>query len=356
MSIEIKNITKKFGDFTALKDVSLLIPEGKLLSLLGPSGSGKTTLLRIIAGLEAFDSGAISFHGKAAGNDIRSRKVGFVFQHYALFRHMTVFENVAFGLRVRRRKFRLLKSEIRDRVFQLLKLVQIERLSDHYPSQISGGQRQRVAFARSLAVEPEVLLLDEPFGALDAKVRKELRRWLRRLHEEIRITSVFVTHDQEEALDISDMVVIMNEGRIEQTGSPHHVYDRPANPFVFQFLGSVNLFRTKIHDGVARIGNVEIESPDLKGVSDISAVVYIRPHDVEICRHLNGKQGVEAVISHINTNGSIVHLELDTQVGERIDVELSRERFRKLNFQDGEIVFAILKNPSIFTGALKEQR
>jgi sulfate/thiosulfate transport system ATP-binding protein len=240
MSIEARNIRKSFGSFAALAGVDILVPAGKLVALLGPSGSGKTSLLRIIAGLEYADpgSGRILFHGEDVTEvPAGKRKVGFVFQHYALFRHMSVFENIAFGLRVRRRKERPPETVISERVNRLLELVQLEGLGQRYPAQLSGGQRQRVALARALAVEPKVLLLDEPFGALDAKVRKELRRWLRRFHREIRLTTIFVTHDQEEALEVADEVVIMNQGRIEQVGSPQEIYDRPASPFVHEFLG-----------------------------------------------------------------------------------------------------------------------
>src|SRR5579884_744079 len=237
MSIEARNITKRFGSFTALDNVTLEVGAGTLTALVGPSGSGKTTLLRIIAGLELPDSGSIYFHGEdATDRHVRERQVGFVFQHYALFRHMTVFENVAFGMKIRPRHSRASKEEIRKKVDELLDLVQLRWLSDRFPSQLSGGQRQRIALARALAIEPKVLLLDEPFGALDAKVRKELRRWLRRLHDEVHITSVFVTHDQDEAMEVADTVVIMNEGRIEQMGSPQEVYEKPANPFVYGFL------------------------------------------------------------------------------------------------------------------------
>jgi sulfate transport system ATP-binding protein len=233
MSIEVRNICKQFGSFAAVDSVSLQVGPGELLALLGPSGSGKTTLLRMIAGLESPDSGSILLKGEDATNhNPARRRVGFVFQHYALFRHMTIFENVAFGLRVQSRDVRPTKAKIRDKVLQLLSLVQLERLAEHYPSQLSGGQRQRVALARALAVEPKLLLLDEPFGALDAKVRKELRRWLRRLHDEIHIASVFVTHDQEEALEVADRVAVMNQGRLEQIGTPQEVYDNPANSFV----------------------------------------------------------------------------------------------------------------------------
>ncbi len=243
MSIEVEHIRKRFGAYEALRDVSLRIETGELVALLGPSGSGKTTLLRIIAGLELPDSGVIRLNGEdATQSTARDRQVGFVFQHYALFRHLTVFENIAFGLRVRPKSTRPPEKEIRDRVRKLLDLIQLDWLGDRYPNQLSGGQRQRVALARALAVEPRVLLLDEPFGALDAKVRKELRRWLRRLHDELHVASVFVTHDQEEALEVSDRVAIMNQGQIEQLGTPAEVHDNPATAFVHEFLGDVSLF------------------------------------------------------------------------------------------------------------------
>src|SRR6187397_3105946 len=246
MSITAQNVTKRFGDFVALDNVSVECPAGQLVALLGPSGSGKTTLLRIIAGLEVPDSGTVLFHGEDATDaDVRERRVGFVFQHYALFGHMTIFENVAFGLRVRPKAVRPDEAAIRAKVAELLALVQLDRLADRFPHQLSGGQRQRIALARALAVEPKVLLLDEPFGALDAKVRKELRRWLRKFHEEIHLTTLFVTHDQEEALEIADDVVIMNQARIEQVGTPQEVYDRPASPFVYQFLGNVNVLKAQ---------------------------------------------------------------------------------------------------------------
>lgn len=241
MSIEIRNVSKQFGDFQALRDVNLDIKSGELIALLGPSGCGKTTLLRVIAGLETADVGTIHFSGEDTTDvHVRDRNVGFVFQHYALFRHMTVFENVAFGLRVKPRKERPSEAQIREKVMNLLKLVQLDWIADRYPSQLSGGQRQRIALARALAVEPKVLLLDEPFGALDAKVRKELREWLRRLHDEVHVTTVFVTHDQEEALEVADTIVVLNEGRIEQIGSPDELYDAPANHFVMSFLGEVS--------------------------------------------------------------------------------------------------------------------
>jgi sulfate transport system ATP-binding protein len=242
MSITLKDVGKRFGSFVALEAVSLEIASGELVALLGPSGSGKTTLLRVIAGLEWADAGQVLFHGQdATGTHVRERRVGFVFQHYALFRHMTILENVAFGLRVRPRNERPAEHHIREKVKALLELVQLDWVAERYPHQLSGGQRQRIALARALAVEPKVLLLDEPFGALDAKVRKELRRWLRRLHDEVRATTVFVTHDQDEAREVADRVVVMNRGRIEQVGEPREVYERPATPFVREFLADVEL-------------------------------------------------------------------------------------------------------------------
>ncbi|WP_430009692.1 sulfate/molybdate ABC transporter ATP-binding protein [Methylophaga lonarensis] len=255
MSIRVENISKNFGSFVALDDITLDLPEGQLTALLGPSGSGKTTLLRIIAGLEQPDKGIIEFYGKDQTHQhVSERGVGFVFQHYALFKHMTVFENVAYGLTVKPRSERPSKAEIADKVMRLLELVQLDWTAHRYPSQLSGGQRQRIALARALAVEPKVLLLDEPFGALDAKVRAELRRWLRKLHDEIHVTSVFVTHDQEEALEVSDRIVVMNHGRIEQEGTPDEVYEHPATPFVYGFLGSVNLFHGRYEQHEIEVG------------------------------------------------------------------------------------------------------
>jgi sulfate transport system ATP-binding protein len=269
MSIEIKNLHKRFGSTVACDNLNLHIPSGELVALLGPSGCGKTTLLRIIAGLEVPDTGSVHFEGEdTTHTHVRERQVGFVFQHYALFVHMSIFENVAFGLRVRPKASRPSEEQIRSRVMELLKLVQLDGVAGRFPHQLSGGQRQRIALARALAVEPKVLLLDEPFGALDAKVRKELRRWLRRLHDDVHVTSVFVTHDQDEALEVADRVVVMNQGRIEQVGSPDEVYDHPASPFVLQFLGDVNLFHGRIgHTGAP--GSAD----------DIS---FVRPHELEI--------------------------------------------------------------------------
>ena len=275
MSIEVRNLQKRFGTTVVCDNLSLDIPAGELVALLGPSGSGKTTLLRIIAGLEVPDSGSVLFHGEDATEaDVRERRVGFVFQHYALFGHMTIFENVAFGLRVRPKAVRPEEAKIRAKVAELLALVQLDRLADRYPHQLSGGQRQRIALARALAVEPKVLLLDEPFGALDAKVRKELRRWLRRLHDEMHVTSVFVTHDQEEAMEVADRIVVMNQGRIEQDGAPDEVYDHPASPFVLQFLGDVNLFRGASATSAA--------GRDPAGFQGDARTAYVRPHELQV--------------------------------------------------------------------------
>jgi sulfate transport system ATP-binding protein len=319
MSIELHGIVKHFGSFTAVDNVDLTIETGELLALLGPSGSGKTSLLRIIAGLEAPDAGNVSFHGKdATGTHARDRQVGFVFQHYALFGHLTIFENVAFGLRVRPRRQRLPEAEIAKKVTTLLELVQLDWLADRYPHQLSGGQRQRIALARALAVEPRVLLLDEPFGALDARVRQELRRWLRRLHDEVHVTSVFVTHDQEEALEVADRVVVMNHGRIEQIGAPADVYDHPATPFVFEFLGHVNRLPSVAPNG----GNA-----------------FARPHDIAVDR-APADSALAARFVHGSAIGPTARLEFALEPSaQTINVELPRERFRELGLRPGEMVY-----------------
>lgn len=341
MSIEVHQITKRFGGFIALQEVDLPIPTGELVALLGPSGSGKTTLLRIIAGLETPDRGSVLFDGEDAATwSARDRRVGFVFQHYALFRHMSVLENIAFGLRVRPRKLRPPEAEIRTRVHELLGLVHLEGLATRYPSQLSGGQRQRIALARALAVEPRVLLLDEPFGALDAKVRQELRRWLKRLHHKLQITSIFVTHDQEEALEVADRVVVMNGGRVEQVGTPEEVYEHPANPFVCHFLGSVNLFHGRVDPGQVRPGNLEICSLEHANTPELSAVGYVRPHEVEVERHRNGGESIEAIVEHIHPIGPIVRLEVQRRdTGDLIEAQLSKERYQELALKMGELVF-----------------
>jgi sulfate transport system ATP-binding protein len=349
MSIEAIDVTKKFGNFTALERVSLEVPSGELVALLGPSGSGKTTLLRIIAGLEFADSGTVRFDGRdITEHSARERREGFVFQHYALFRHMTVFENVAFGLKVKPRPIRPSKQEIGAKVRQLLKLVQLDWLADRYPSQLSGGQRQRIALARALAVEPKVLLLDEPFGALDAKVRLELRRWLRRLHDEIHVTSFFVTHDQEEALEVADRVVVMNEGKIEQVGSPEQVYDHPATPFVYNFLGNVNLFHSRVIDGKARIGSLEMEVPGNTN-PDGQAVVYVRPHLLDIEQQPTGADHFRARVKHINRTGPLVKIELMTEWGDLVNVEMSQERFTNLGLKSDLDVFVKPREVRVFS-------
>ena len=350
MSIEVRGVSKRFGGFEALRDVSLEVPAGELVALLGPSGSGKTTLLRIIAGLEAADSGSILFHGEdATTRDVRERQVGFVFQHYALFRHMSVFENVAFGLRVRPRAVRLPNAGIHQRVMNLLKLVQLDWLADRYPSQLSGGQRQRIALARALAVEPRVLLLDEPFGALDAKVRKELRRWLRRLHDEMHVTSVFVTHDQEEALEVADRVVVMNEGRIEQEGSPEAVYDRPATPFVYGFLGDVNLFHGRVERGKVRFAGTDYDAPEYAEESDRAAIAYVRTFEIDLSPARNGGPAIEAVVRHVRAFGPIVRLELErVDGGEILEAVIPRARYEELNLQRNARVFATPRSARVF--------
>ena len=343
MSIEVRNLSKQFGTFAALRDVSLEVRSGELLALLGPSGSGKTTLLRVIAGLDVADAGQVLFQGEdATEQHVRERQVGFVFQHYALFRNMTIFENVAFGLRVRPKDVRPPDAEIRERVHELLKLVQLDWLAERYPHQLSGGQRQRIALARALAVEPKVLLLDEPFGALDAKVRKELRSWLRRLHDDMHITSVFVTHDQEEALEVADRVVVMNEGRIEQIGTPDEVYENPASPFVYEFLGNVNLFHSRLHRGRAWIDGIEVDAPEHAEAEELAAVAYVRPHDIEVARTAQGDTALAARVTHVLSVGPIVRLELvrdDSEDKNPIQVEISKERFRELQLVRGDQVF-----------------
>jgi sulfate transport system ATP-binding protein len=344
MSITATNIRKTFGGYTALDGVDLRVPSGKLVALLGPSGSGKTTLLRIIAGLEFADpgSGRIEFNGEDVTNvHAGKRGVGFVFQHYALFRHMTVFENVAFGLRVRRRN-RPSRGEIAERVRSLLKLVQLEGLEARFPAQLSGGQRQRVALARALAVEPKVLLLDEPFGALDAKVRKELRRWLRRFHEEIHLTTVFVTHDQEEALEIADEVIVMNQAKVEQVGTPQAVYDRPASPFVYQFLGNVNVLRAQslagMDAGAARMATLQADGD-----------IYVRPHDIEILPDRPGAAGIAAVLRYVHAAGPQARLTLErVETREPLEVEISRPELAQLGLKVNDLVRLRLRQARSF--------
>ncbi len=350
MSIQIKNVTKSFGSYTALRNINLDIQTGELVALLGPSGSGKTSLLRIIAGLEAANQGTILFDEHDITNSApKERQVGFVFQHYALFKHLTVFDNIAFGLRVRPRKTRPSKAATNKKVEELLKLVKMEGLAERYPAQLSGGQRQRIALARALAVEPKVLLLDEPFGALDAKVRKDLRRWLRRLHHNIQVTSVFVTHDQEEAMDVADRVVIMSDGGIEQTGTPEEVYERPQTPFVYHFLGQVNLFKGRIKDGKVTYGNLEVETPEYENRENSVATAYYRPHHIRIERQSPSKGAIEATISRVHIVGPIVNLELIACHNEEcIEAEISKERYEELDLRVGELVYASPSHVKVF--------
>jgi sulfate transport system ATP-binding protein len=330
MAIEVRDVSKGFGKFIALDNVSFTVPSGELVALLGPSGGGKTTMLRIVAGLEAADSGTVLLEGEdATDRSAKDRGVGFVFQHYALFRHMTVFENVAFGLRVRPRSRRPSHQEIERKVRDLLELVQLDFLADRLPSQLSGGQRQRIALARALAVEPKVLLLDEPFGALDANVRRELRRWLRRLHEEIHLTSVFVTHDQEEAIELADRVVIINHGVIEQDGTVEEVVEHPATAFVMNFFGAVNVFR---------------------GHSEPGRTAYARPHEVDVTRTppAGANGSVAARVDDIRLAGAVVRLTLLTADGTTIHVEMTRDRFDRLGLQRGEAVYAAPSHLRVF--------
>jgi len=332
MSIEVRQITKIFGTFKALDNINLSVKTGELIALLGPSGSGKTTLLRIIAGLETADGGEILFHGDDAKNKkTKDRNVGFVFQHYALFRHMTVFENIAFGLKVKPKKLRPTKDQIKNKVHELLKLVQLDWVADRYPSQLSGGQRQRIALARALAIEPKVLLLDEPFGSLDAKVRKELRQWLRRFHDNLHITTLFVTHDQEEALEVADKIVVMNQGKIEQTGSPEDVYHNPASVFVLNFLGNVNIFHARTES--------ENKTDGVK-----PKVIYVRPHELTVTRLPLSEDSVKVKIVFVNPAGSVVKIDSRSQDGHVYQIEISQENFKMLKLSKKDEVYLTPKN------------
>jgi sulfate transport system ATP-binding protein len=352
MSIEVRGITKLFGSYTAVDNVSLKVADGELVALLGPSGSGKTSLLRMIAGLERPNQGQILFEGQdATRREAKDRRVGFVFQHYALFRHMSVFENVAFGLRVRPRDTRPPEDVIQDKVMSLLRMVQLDWLSDRLPSQLSGGQRQRVALARALAVEPRVLLLDEPFGALDAKVRQELRRWLRRLHDEIRLTSVFVTHDQEEALEVADRVVVMNQGHIEQIGSPQEIFDRPATPFVIRFMGNVNVFRGRVQSGKALLGPLAIDYPQHPHAEERAAAGFTRPYDLDVERTDEAGEGLWATLRHVMPAGGLVRLEFEGGDGALLRVEIARDRHEDLSPQLGERLYLRPRRVRVFLDA-----
>lgn len=350
MQIEVYEISKRFGHFIALDDVSLRISSGEFVTLLGPSGSGKTTLLRIIAGLEIPDKGKILFNGEdVSARHPRDRGVGLVFQHYALFRHMTVFENIAFGLRVRRRKMGFSEKQISSRVEELLHLVRLEGLAQRYPHELSGGQRQRVALARALAVEPQVLLLDEPFGALDAQVRVELRSWLRELHDRIGLTSVFVTHDQEEAFELADRVAIFNNGRIEQVGSPKEVWDHPASPFVCGFLGSVNIFHGRVSQGKVQIGSIELDMPEVNLDTGTAVLVYVRPREVELSLDASKDTHLAGRVRRLLPAGPVVRVHVDPwDGGERILVELDQDIHETLKIQPGQDVFVRPRRFRIF--------
>ncbi len=350
MAIEVLNINKRFGNFIALDKVSLNFPAGQLTALLGPSGCGKTTLLRIIAGLEQADAGQVILDGAdASARHVRERQVGFVFQHYALFKHMSVFENIAFGLRVKPRNVRPSEEAIRKKVHQLLELVQLDWLADRYPPQLSGGQRQRIALARALAVEPRVLLLDEPFGALDAKVRKELRRWLRRLHDELHVTSIFVTHDQEEALEVADQVVLMNKGKVEQVGAPDEVYNHPASPFVYGFLGNVNLFHGRVHEGVLEAGGIAFDAPNHAAAQDARGIGFVRPHDIEIDRYAPDTPGIVVQLRRAHAIGPLAQLELERQDNrEMIEAVISSDRYAQLQLKEGETLLVRPKRLHVF--------
>jgi sulfate transport system ATP-binding protein len=321
MAIDVKGVTKRFGDFVALDDVSIKVPDGGLTALLGPSGSGKSTLLRVIAGLEQPDEGQVLIEGEDnTGTRVQDRNVGFVFQHYAAFKHMTVFDNIAFGLKIRGKG----NGAIRERVKQLIDLVHLTGFDRRFPNQLSGGQRQRMALARALAVEPRVLLLDEPFGALDAKVREELRTWLRRLHDEVHVTTIFVTHDQEEAMDVAEQIIVMNDGAVEQSGEPRDLYENPASEFVMAFVGPAH-----------RLGEA-----------------WVRPHDVEVRHEPNG-QTIEALIDRIVHLGFEVRVELTLEGGEHFSVQLTRDQVEELELAEGQIVFVRPRASRTFsTGAV----
>ena len=350
MSIEISGVNKRFGDFVALDDVTVSIPTGQLTALLGPSGGGKSTLLRIIAGLDSADSGTISIEGvDATRMPPQKRNVGFVFQAYALFRHMNILDNVAFGLRVKPRHLRLPERQIKSNVKELLELVQLGWLAHRYPAQLSGGQRQRIALARALAVEPRVLLLDEPFGALDAKVRKELRRWLRRLHDDLHVTSIFVTHDQEEALEVADQVVLMNKGRVEQLGAPDAVYNHPASPFVYSFLGNVNLFHGRVHEGVLASGDASFALADHATVQDSKGIAYVRPHDLDVERYTPGAEGIVVKLRRAHAIGPLAQLDLErADNAELIEAVIPNERYSQLHIKEGDTLLVRPRRMHVF--------
>jgi sulfate transport system ATP-binding protein len=345
MSIVVKDLCKRFGSFTALDHVSVEAPGGRLLALLGPSGSGKTTLLRVIAGLESADSGSVLYQDEEVTNrSARDRNVGFVFQHYALFRHMSVFENVAFGMRVRGWS----GDRVRRRVEELLALVRLENYEHRRPAQLSGGQRQRVALARALAAEPRVLLLDEPFGALDAKVRQELRQWLRSLHQQVSCTTILVTHDQEEAFEVADRVVVMNHGRVEQVGSPAEVFEKPASPFVMSFLGHVNVFHARVQNGRAFLGPLEVPCPEYPHAEPRPATVFVRPHELDLVDKPDAPGRLAAKVLHAHPAGAVARVHLAGNDGSALSVEISPERYRELDLKAGDTVYLSPRRARVF--------
>ncbi len=340
MGIVVSSVTKHYDDFYALNNVSLEIETGELMALLGPSGSGKTTLLRVIAGLDIPDSGTVLVEGEDLGSvAAKDREVGFVFQHYALFGHMTVFENIAFGLRVKPKSERLSDAEINGRVSELLQLVQLDRMGNRFPAQLSGGQRQRVALARTLAIRPRMLLLDEPFGALDAKVRQELRMWLRRLQRELGMTTIFVTHDVEEALEVSDRVAVMHAGQLAQVGTPFEVYHHPKDAFVYQFMGQVNVFHARVDGASVSLGDAQ----------NHDQLMYVRPHLLDVCVTRPDGDCFEAVVEHIYHLGNVVRVSLHRDGQEPVLAEVSFERFTHLGLQIGQSVYITIKSSTLFT-------
>lgn len=346
MSIFLSHISKQFGAFNALDNINLEIPEGELVALLGPSGCGKTTLLRIIAGLEQADQGDVFLNGnKVTDKPVKNRQIGFVFQHYALFRHMTVFDNIAFGLRVKSRKERPGEAMIRKKVHDLLNLVQLDWLHNRFPDQLSGGQRQRIALARALAVEPSVLLLDEPFGALDASVRKDLRQWLRNLHHDLNVTSIFVTHDQEEAMEVASQVVVLNQGRIEQQGAPDAIYDNPANAFVSTFIGQTNVLPLQHGDaGWLRSAGIILDDP--QGI-----VVHVRPHNIDIAKAEENSDS-PVTLKDWQHLGATIRIELfnphHNGSGASLFAEMPNERFKQLKLNKGDRVALHIKHAHWF--------
>ncbi len=349
MSIKIRNVSKRFGSYVALNNISVDVPDGELLALLGPSGSGKTTLLRVIAGLELPDTGTVTNEGEdITYHAAQDRKVGFVFQHYALFKHMTVAENIGYALKVRKAP----KAEIRDRVAELLHLIRLEGLQDRYPSRLSGGQRQRVALARALAAQPRVLLFDEPFGALDAQVRQELRLWLRRLHEEIHVTSIFVTHDQQEAFEVADRVVLMNQAKVEQIGTPTEIYDNPSSPFVCSFLGNVNTFHGRITNGILSLVDAEIPVLGHKLDRADEVVVYVRTHEATVTSRSRGRDAIPALVRRVITAGPRVRVELSRIAdGSLIVLELSHGKSLDMPLHTDNRVFVELETAHVFTSS-----